>query len=129
VESNKDIKLKILAWVTVALLGSLSTLSAFARSIDLVAETACQLIFTQGKRLDAAAVVFQTSGLRAQGLETPASKAAGEQATKDLIQWTTVGKCHPVTGRFKVLDARPLDGARAMKIEESKGNTVWVMQP
>ena len=121
-------KIKNLIWVCI-ISASFGSASARAKSIHLVAETACELIYTQGKRLDAAEIVSRSAYLMAHGQETPASKSAGEEAAKDLTQWTTAGKCRPVTGRFKVLEIRSLDGVRAIKIEESKGNTVWVMQP
>lgn len=121
--------MKNLTFFAVAFVAILGAAPAQARNIDLVAETACELIYTQGKRLDAAGKVSWSAYLMSQGQETPASKSAGEQAAKDLIQWTTAGKCHPVTGKFKVLESRPMDGGRALKIREPTGNTVWVLQP
>ena len=100
--------MKKLTWFDIAFIASIAALPASARSIEIEREMGCQLIFTQAKRLEASAIVLQSVILKSKGLETPSSVAAGEQASQDVSEWTKTGKCHPITGKFKVLETRRL---------------------
>ena len=110
------------------LIASAFALPAAARTVTLRGEYGCGLFVHQIQRLEGTQTVMQNAMLRANGRETPESKAAAASAAADVVRLSNT-VCRPISGKFKVLESRQIDGGEAVRIEPSKTESLWVIGP
>lgn len=103
-------------------------LPASARTVTLSGAYGCELFIHQVQRLEATTTVMQNSMLKAKGGETVQSKAAASQAASDVVRLSNT-VCRPLSGKYKVLESRPVDGGEAIRIEPTKSESLWVLGP